>query len=636
MRRSISITEPKTVLAGQPSNIRFTHIPSNNIPAKSLLKFCMLSKGREIDWEIPEASLKKKQNIIWLELPNGKKVQPKPLEDEFGMLSEFEFILPEEIQASEELSIFIGAPDPTDARNGTKVQQFIQRRKPFLLYIDPKGKGDYKEPETFQIDVRGNILTNIRVVAPSVVSKNQRFDVIIRFEDAFGNLTGFCPDEDTLIELSYDKLRDNLNWKLFVPETGFTTLPNLYFNEPGTYKFKLRNLNTKEEFFSDPIKCFQTTEFFTNWGLLHGESERYDAIENVESALRHFRDDYAFQFYASSPFESEQEISNDEWKQVNTQISDFNENDRFVTFLGFQWSGEVKSEGLRQILYAKDGKQIMRKKDSKSNSLKKIYKAHTPKDFLAIPSFTMHKETGYDFSEFQPEYERVVEIYNAWGSSECTEKEGNERPIKKEGKKFFQEYKDGSIRAALNKNKRFGFVAGGLDDRGIYSDFYQSDQVQYTPGLTAILSAEHTKDQLYQALIQRRTYATTGPRIILYFSLANMPMGSEITTAVKPGLLYNRHIDIFVAGTTNIKKIEIIRSGEVVHTSTHDDYQLDFEYDDSETFEKSALKDPETGELFHYYYARITQEDGHIAWSSPVWVDLKTDVQIKRGRKKTV
>ena len=35
--------------------------------------------------------------------------------------------------------------------------------------------------------------------------------------------------------------------------------------------------------------------------LLHGESERIDSTENIESCLRHFRDDRAANFYASSP-----------------------------------------------------------------------------------------------------------------------------------------------------------------------------------------------------------------------------------------------------------------------------------------------------------------------------------------------
>ena len=33
------------------------------------------------------------------------------------------------------------------------------------------------------MDVRGNVLKYIRIIAPSIVAKNKRFDVIIRFED---------------------------------------------------------------------------------------------------------------------------------------------------------------------------------------------------------------------------------------------------------------------------------------------------------------------------------------------------------------------------------------------------------------------------------------------------------------------
>ena len=114
-------------------------------------------------------------------------------------------------------------------KKGNSCQKTVQRKRPFPLYIDTKGKGDYKDPEVFHLDVRGNYLQTLRIIAPSLVSRNKRFDVIVRFEDKYGNLTSNAP-EGTLIDLSYEHLRENLNWKLFVPETGFIALPNLYFN----------------------------------------------------------------------------------------------------------------------------------------------------------------------------------------------------------------------------------------------------------------------------------------------------------------------------------------------------------------------------------------------------------------------
>src|SRR5437763_1874436 len=117
------------------------------------------------------------------------------------------------------------------------------------------------------MDIRGNILHTIKILAPSFVTKNKRFDITVRFEDEYGNLTNHAPPE-TLIDLSYEHLRENLNWKLFVPETGFVILPNLYFNEAGIYRIQLRNLKNQETFISSPIKCFNDNGRNLLWGLL--------------------------------------------------------------------------------------------------------------------------------------------------------------------------------------------------------------------------------------------------------------------------------------------------------------------------------------------------------------------------------
>ena len=37
--------------------------------------------------------------------------------------------------------------------------------------------------------------------------------------------------------------------------------------------------------------------------------------------------------------------------------------------------------------------------------------------------------------------------------------------------------------------------------------------------------------------------------------------------------------------------------------------------------EKAAIEAKDKKPPFAYYYLRITQEDGHMAWSSPIWVD---------------
>ncbi|MCB1082551.1 MAG: DUF3604 domain-containing protein, partial [Chlamydiia bacterium] len=510
MRRSISYTEPKAALAGETRTWKFIYTPANDLPKGARLKFDLCSKGRHCDWELPQTNPKSKKNLIWMDIPSKKGIGATEVAPPDSSLPQYEFTLPGEVKGGEEVVIYLGSPETSDQdKKGSRSQTYTFRRRPFELFIDAKGKGEYKESDTFHIDVKGNELHQIRIIVPSVVNKNQRFDVIVRFEDQFGNLTGNAP-EGTLIEFSYERLRENINWKLFVPETGFINLPNLYFNEPGIYKIQLKNLLTNETFSSSPIKCFAETDRQLYWGNFHGESILYDAGKDIESCLRYIRDEDAFQFFGTSSFESEKETPADVWKGIGAHIADFNEDDRFTTFLGMQWAGEPGDEGLRQIIYTKDSKPLLRKKESKANHLKKIYNSHTPKDFIAIPSFTMGSDTFYNFDHFNPDYEKVVEIYNAWGSSECTEAEGNPRPITSKSKKGMKEKKEGSIRKALDKNLRFGFVAGGYDDRGVFQDLFKSDQVQYSPGLTGILAANHSRDGMIQALSKRSCYATTG------------------------------------------------------------------------------------------------------------------------------
>ncbi len=588
--------------------------------------------GRSVDWQPPEVNLKKSTNVIYLRLDNKKIVPAELIEVPKTYVPQYQFILPQEVKAGATLTIMMGSQKegPT---GGNTAQLTIQRRKQFLLSVDTSGKGSFSAPEIFTIDIKGNKLKNIRIITPSFAIKNKRFDVILRFEDEHGNLTSNA-DENTLIELTHENLRENLAWKIFVPETGFIILPNLYFNEEGVYTIRLKNQATKELFHSSPIKCFaqETKQLF--WGLLHGESERFDSTESIDSCLRHFRDEKSMNFYGTSPFESQEETSQEIWKTISQNVEEFDEDERFSCLLGFQWAGDPKSEGVRQLIYAKDQKPILRKKEARFNTLKKLYKAHSPKEIISIPCFTMGHGNEYDFQDFSPEFERVVEIYNAWGSSETTSKDGNIKPITGAKKECAKESNEGSLVKALLQNKRFGFVAGGLDDRGVYANFFNLDQQQYTPGLTAILAEQLTRQQVFDALYNRNCYATTGERIVLGMTIANAPMGSEIDTVKKPGLHVIRHIAGFVAGSGPIKSIDLIRNGKVLKKFTPKEHFCDFTYDDLDLLSDVSIDAKDKKPPFVFYYLRVTQQDGHMAWSSPIWVDCISSGKLANGLSK--
>lgn len=621
MRRSICFTEPTFAIAGERKTWRFVVTPSVTLPKGTLLKFDIGSKGRPVDWETPVPMSKNHANTIWAEVEGGKTIHPKAVKTPQSVVPNFEFVLPSEVAAGRKITIFMGTPDKgKEGKAGNLAQLTIQRRRPFLLFIDPSGKRQYADPEIFTIDIKGNELHTIRILTPSIAVKNKRFDIILRFEDQFGNLTNNAP-EDTLIELTHGNLRDSLKWRLFLPETGFITLPNLYFNEPGVYSIALKNLKTGEEFHSSPIRCFANETKNLFWGTLHGESERFDSGENFENCLRHFRDEKSLNFFGCSVPDSVEETSNETWKKICQHVDEFDEDDRFCALLGQQFCGKPHSEGLRIMVYNKDDRPILRQKDSRSSTLQKIYKLSPPKELISIPSFTMSSTLPCDFSEFAPEHERLAEIYNSWGCSERTAKEGNLFPITSPSKKGVHETADGSLLKALLKNRRFGFVAGGLDDRSAFASLFDTDQRQYPPGLTGVLCDRLTRAHIFEALYNRCCYATTGERIVVGLFLAGHQMGSELSTTQKPGLHINRHLSGYVAGTKALKKVEIVRNGVVIHTLHSKANSLDFTFDDMEELAKCCVKAPDKKSLFAFYYLRVTQEDGHMAWSSPIWVD---------------
>jgi hypothetical protein len=61
-----------------------------------------------------------------------------------------------------------------------------------------------------------------------------------------------------------------------------------------------------------------------------------------------------------------------------------------------------------------------------------------------------------------------------------------------------------------------------------------------------------------------------------------------------------------------IQLVEIIKDGNVV-------WSADFDHLDV----IATWQDPEPPSDEHYYYLHVVQRDGHMAWSSPIWVGPK-------------
>lgn len=201
---------------------------------------------------------------------------------------------------------------------------------------------------------------------------------------------------------------------------------------------------------------------------------------------------------------------------------------------------------------------------------------HTPGDVMQ-PLIT--------WTDRKPDFEPLMEIYQGLRSSyeyrtaPMDGKLGNTQTD--QPGHFYQD--------ALATGLRYG-VEASSDHLATHKDF------------TGVYSEDLSRPALFRAMRARHTFAASD-KIILDFRMGGHLMGDEIR-AVRPP-----EARVKVIGTGKIQRVDIIRNGMAVYTSGPGPERLDFRYKD---------ESPGPGE--NYYYIRVRQEDGNMAWSSPIWV----------------
>jgi hypothetical protein len=127
-------------------------------------------------------------------------------------------------------------------------------------------------------------------------------------------------------------------------------------------------------------------------------------------------------------------------------------------------------------------------------------------------------------------------------------------------------------------------------------------------GLTAVFAPCLDRASLFAALRSRRCYATSGQRIILRFRVDNAFMGEtlRLEDSVAP-----RAVNFSVEGTDALASVSVVKNNETVHHEAPGDASLSSVYTD-----RTPAGDGD------FYYLRVVQADGEMAWSSPVWVSI--------------
>lgn len=298
----------------------------------------------------------------------------------------------------------------------------------------------------------------------------------------------------------------------------------------------------------------------THQRILFGDIHNHNAcgygIGSMERSIdiaRHHLDFFAFTGHSSwhdmQPMEGGREQHwvkgfarlHEQWPSVQALIADANRDPDFAAFLGFEWHSS--HFGDQCVIFPDDYQPL-----HAAESVADLRRFCVAKGALMIPHHLAYAEghRGVNWDVFDEACTPVVEIFSEHGNSEH-----DRGPFD-----FFNHSMGGrqtsqTVRAALEQGLRFGFTAS--------SDSHNGFPGAYGEGLIAVLAERPDRSGILEAIRARRTYAITGDRIEVAFTVNGATMGSSITAGAEVAVEFD------VQGRDEIDVIEVLQDGYVVH-----------------------------------------------------------------------
>ncbi len=465
--------------------------------------------------------------------------------------------------------------------------------------LDREGDGNF---------VRQDLMPHMRVItaSPSHVLARTKSgaqpgvpaDLQITVTDRFGNHVEdfggtFCPTENGANHTT------RTEFSLEPKDIGSKCWQNaVVFHEEGIHRVSVESVDSAGDAplsgVSHPVVCdSQRDDFQLLWGDIHGHSYCSDGTHSPEYFYSYGRDVGYLDFCALTDHDT---FSHEVWQPMMESAENANDPNRFTTFLGYEWAGEWSQSIC--VLFKNAAGGYYPGSEEASRYPQNLIDLIKNEDAMIVRHDMPPPGNRWQKLDASDTLERLVEIYSPFHCSETAHSPAARGALD-----------DGnSVQAALGDGLRFGFV--GCSDSHISMPGRRRGVSKGMPGyragiygLTAVYAEENSRDAVFDALVARRCYAATD-RIYIHFEVDNQPMGSELHLR-GPRIIKGR-----AAGTAPFAHVEIIKNNDVLYGTAQGALETEFEYVD-----KTEICPND------YYYLRITQEDGNMAWSSPVWVD---------------
>ena len=500
-----------------------------------------------------------------------------------------------------------------------------------------------QSPEQLQT-LKDNGYKRLWVNIPSTAMVGQQVKLTVQAWDAYerlsanfnGSIVISSTDKKTTLPNEYRFTTDFPIEQGIIPghlisrsDNGKHTFDGVIFNTPGIHYIYVNNLDTKEQFISNPIKVSNKPTVNIYWGDIHGHSNFSDGAGFPQEYLKYAKDVALLDFTSLTDHDSFiSPWGNDPqpylmehlfWSRIKDVSNNWNRPGEFVTILAYEWSSLAQGPGgpgygHYNVYYnADDGPFYSHTEDETFNiedlwaKLKEWKNEKAERDVMMIPHHITRGATPIDWAYYDPELVPLVEVYSEWGSSEMLEVEGNTKPLK-HGTAEIKE-RGFSVQDGLSMGRKVSFMGSGDSHDGkpghslmhtaahnIYqyplgTIIWHANQTvayhtHYSNGLSAVFSDKLERKSIFNALKGRACYATSHvDRMLIDFKINGKDFYEEQNLSLKkddPKL-----IKVMVAGDGNmnnnkVEKIELIKNNKVIYTHLGNTLIESFEYIDYE------------------------------------------------------
>jgi len=297
-------------------------------------------------------------------------------------------------------------------------------------------------------------------------------------------------------------------------------------------------------------------------GLSYGHGSLKDALKNAREQLdfvsitghAHWPDmpepDERIQYIIDFHNEGFAKLKRD-WPKMMDTLRAFNEEGSFVVFPGFEIHSNA--DGDRTILYRNFEGEIIY-----ADSIPDLHRHLAGLKQAGIEALAFPHHIGYragtrgiNWDTYDPEWGPFVELLSMHGCSESNE---NTRPfLHSMGGSDWES----TIQYGLKQGHVFGFTG--------HTDHHSGHPGSYGHGVTGLWTEKRTRGSIWEALKNRRSYALTGDRMRLEYTLNDAPMGSIVESAGE------RRLSVNVQGGGAIDSVDIVKNGQLAHRVSQTD-----------------------------------------------------------------